>query len=231
MSWLSGGELHSGAWTSSSYAGLGILFDNLPTTGENGGSPLLNDGGVNGDEVRWELLTASGVTLTEFNENGSFASSGIGSFTYRSYINNVAVVPDFTVTINSASGTAYAITCDTVTDSHTANSVTLTYTTPAGTAYSITCDAVTDAHTVGAVVFYRGYSLTADAVTDAHFAGEVNFRLGPFNYSITCETVTDAHSAENVILRYLPPSDPIDYGMSGFGNNPYWRNSIFFRGR
>lgn len=104
MSWLSGGELHSDAWTSSNYAGLGILFDNLPTTGENGGSPLLNDGGVNGDEVRWELLTTSGVTLIEFNEDGSFASDGIGSFTYRSYINNVAVVPDFTVTVKSESG-------------------------------------------------------------------------------------------------------------------------------
>ena len=108
MSWLSGGELHSGAWTSSNYAGLGILFENLPTTGENGGSPLLNDGGVNGDEVRWELLTASGVTINEFNEDGSFASDGIGSFTYRSYINNVAVVPDFTVTVNSESETVDA---------------------------------------------------------------------------------------------------------------------------
>lgn len=101
MSWLSGGELHSGAWTSSNYAGLGILFESLPTTGENGGSPLLNDGGVNGDEVRWELLTASGVTMLEFNEDGSFASDGIGSFTYRSYINNAAVVPDFTVSVIS----------------------------------------------------------------------------------------------------------------------------------
>ena len=105
MSWLSGGELHSGAWTSSNYAGLGILFENLPTTGGNGGSPLLNDGGVNGDEVRWELLTTSGITINEFNENGSFASDGIGSFTYRSYINNVAVAPDFTVTVNAAGTT------------------------------------------------------------------------------------------------------------------------------
>lgn len=101
MSWCSGGNLYAGSWTSSNYAGLGILFENLPATGENGASPLLNDGGVAGDEVRWELLSASGVTLTEFNEDGSFASNGIGSFTYRSFVNN-ASVGDFTVTINSA---------------------------------------------------------------------------------------------------------------------------------
>lgn len=101
MSWYSGGNLYAGSWTSSNYAGLGILFENLPATGENGGSPLLNDGGVAGDEVRWELLSASGVTLNEFNEDGSFVSNGIGSFTYRSFVNNVSV-GDFTVTINSA---------------------------------------------------------------------------------------------------------------------------------
>ena len=107
MTWLSGGELTSG-WTSSSYPGLGILFENLPVDGENGGSPLLNDGGVAGDEVRWELLSTSGVTLIEFNEDGSFVSSGTGSFTYRSFINNVAV-GDFVVTVNPLSSVSSVI--------------------------------------------------------------------------------------------------------------------------
>lgn len=192
MTWLSGGELGSG-WTSSSYPGFGILFENLPATGENGGSPLLNDGGVNGDEVRWELLTNSANAI--IYEDGSFESD-VGSFTYRSYVNNVAV-GDFTVTVNAA-GTHYTITCesisdahlagdvafyrgynliaDSVTDSHTANAVTLTYTMPSGTAYVLTCESLTDTHQAGAVTFLRGYNLIAGAVTDNHLALPVTLR-------------------------------------------------------
>jgi hypothetical protein len=136
--------------------------------------------------------------------------------------------------------TSYTLTADTATDSHAASDVTLTY-SPGATAYSITCGAVSDAHTVGSALFNRGYYLAANNVTDNHTANSVTLTYttpAVTAYSITCNAVTDAHtvgsdahSAENVILRYLPPSDPIDYGMSGFGNNPYWRNSIFFRGR
>lgn len=192
MTWLSGGELGSG-WTSSSYPGFGILFENLPSTGENGGSPLLNDGGVNGDEVRWELLTNSASAI--IYEDGSF-ESGVGTFTYRSFVNNVAV-GDFTVTINAA-GVAYTITCDLVTDnhtvgdvafyrgynlvadavsdSHTAEVVTLTYTMPSGTAYILTCESVTDTHQAGASLFYRGYNLMAGDVSDNHLALPVTLR-------------------------------------------------------
>lgn len=102
MTWTTG-NITSG-WTSSRYYGYGILFENLPSEGENGASPLLNDGGVNGDEVRWELLSQTGLTVDQFNEDGSFATTGTGSFDYRSYINNVAV-GDFTVTVNAASET------------------------------------------------------------------------------------------------------------------------------
>lgn len=102
MTWVTG-EITSG-WTSSQYYGYGILFENLPTTGESGGSPLLNDGGVNGNEVRWELLTQTGLTVDGFYEDGSFESTGIGSFTYRSFVNNSAV-GDFTVFVNAAGAT------------------------------------------------------------------------------------------------------------------------------
>lgn len=91
----------SGKALSTAYNGFGILFENLPSAGENGASPLLNDGGVNGDEVRWELLSQTGLTVDQFNEDGSFATTGTGSFDYRSFINNVSA-GDFTVTVNSA---------------------------------------------------------------------------------------------------------------------------------
>lgn len=102
MTWVTG-EITSG-WTSSQYYGYGILFENLPITGESGGSPLLNDGGVNGDEVRWELLAQTSLTVDAFYEDGSFESTGIGSFTYRSFVNNSSV-GDFTVFVNAAGAT------------------------------------------------------------------------------------------------------------------------------
>ena len=170
MKWLSGGELASG-WTSSNYPGLGIPFDDLPATGENGGSPLLNDGGVSGDEVRWELLTNSANAI--IYEDGSF-ESGVGTFTYRSFINNSSV-GDFTVTVNSAT-TAYTLTCDTVNDTHAAGDVTLTYTGATGTQYTLSCDTITDTHSAGAVAFNRGYTITPQTVTDAHLALPVSLR-------------------------------------------------------
>lgn len=202
MSWLSGSELTSG-WTSSNYPGFGILFENLPTTGESGGSPLLNDGGVNGDEVRWELLTQTDLTVNAFYEDGSFESTGTGSFTYRSFVNN-STVGDFTVNVTPES---------------------------AGTAYTITCDAVSDSHQAGAILLNRGYTISIDSVSDTHSVGDVTLIAGPIDYTLTCDAVIDTHSAGNVILRYALPSDPIDYGMSGFGHNRQWRNSIFFRGQ
>lgn len=83
ISWLSGGEFHDG-WTSSNYAGHGILFQNLPTEGDQGGSPLLDDGGINGDEVRWGPPTVTSGSITvKLYEDGSFESTGgAGSFTY-----------------------------------------------------------------------------------------------------------------------------------------------------
>lgn len=193
MKWLSGGELASG-WTSSNYPGLGIPFDDLPTTGENGGSPLLNDGGVSGDEVRWELLTNSASAI--IYEDGSFQSD-VGTFTYRSYINNSAT-GDFTVTINPA-GVTYSLNCETVTDSHSAGTVAF------NRGYTLACDTLTDTHAAGDVTLtYTGatgtqYTLTCDTVTDTHNAGTVAFNRG---YTMTPQTVTDTHLALPVSLRY-----------------------------
>lgn len=104
MSWVTG-ELVTGGWTTSNYAGHGILFENLPDTGEQGGSPLLNDGGVNGDEVRWgpAAVTSGAITVTLF-EDGSFESTGgAGSFTYPWWRNGV-LQADEQVNINSSGG-------------------------------------------------------------------------------------------------------------------------------
>ena len=100
-----------GRTVSSAYNGFGILFENLPTTGEQGGSPLLNDGGVAGDEIRWELISTSGDLVVDiFTEGGAYSSTGIGSAVYQRYKNNIPDAETWTITAQSAgSGTAVAI--------------------------------------------------------------------------------------------------------------------------
>lgn len=80
----------------------GILFDDVPTTGENGPSILLNDGGVSGDRVR-ALVTRWPIngTLLAY-EDGSFDYQGTAdSFDYDDYING-AVNNSNTVFLNEA---------------------------------------------------------------------------------------------------------------------------------
>lgn len=104
MSWLSGGEFYPSSWNSSSYPGLGILFENIPSDGENGASPLLNDGGTSGDEIRWgpAVVTAGSLTILQ-NEDTSFTSTGgVGEFYYPWWKNGV-LQPDATVSIISGS--------------------------------------------------------------------------------------------------------------------------------
>lgn len=88
MSWASNPDSAlSGGWLTSAYPGMGILGSDIPTTGDNGGSPVLNDGISAGKEYRWALVTspASGtITLYEdltFEFSG--ATDGIHSATYR----------------------------------------------------------------------------------------------------------------------------------------------------
>ena len=102
----------------------------------------------------------------------------------------------------AAGPTAYTLTADAVSDSHTAQDVTLSY-SPGSTAYSITCEPVSDSHLAGLVNFYRGYQFTADLIIDAHTAQAVTliYSAGATNYTITCETVTDSHSAGSVAFN------------------------------
>lgn len=88
MSWVSNPDSAlSGGWLTSAYPGAGILGSEIPTTGDNGGSPVLNDGISAGKEYRWALVTppTSGtITLYEdltFEFSG--AADGIYSAVYR----------------------------------------------------------------------------------------------------------------------------------------------------
>ncbi len=120
MSWVSNPDSAiSGGWLTSAYPGLGILGSAIPTTGDNGGSPVINDGISAGKEYRWALVTspASGtITLYEdltFEFSG--ASDGIHSATYRLWEDGV---DQGTATITLQVGPSYttiSVTLDNVT--------------------------------------------------------------------------------------------------------------------
>ena len=88
MSWASNPDSAlSGGWLSSAYPGLGILGADIPTTGDNGGSPVLNDGISAGKEYRWALVTPPASGTIALYEDLTFefsgAADGIHSAVYR----------------------------------------------------------------------------------------------------------------------------------------------------
>ncbi|KKO43930.1 hypothetical protein WG68_18135 [Arsukibacterium ikkense] len=92
LSWLTG-ELHSG-WTSSAYAGQGIVAAQVPATGENGPSLLYADALQHpGSELRYELSQPPAHGSLTLFEDGSFIYQGNGSLdgvSYQLFIDGVA---------------------------------------------------------------------------------------------------------------------------------------------
>lgn len=82
----------------------GVLFNTVPTTGENGPSVLANDGGVSGQHVRVRIDSIDPTVTSLFvYENGSFISQGYGDWTYYDSKDGVENAELSTVTINQFS--------------------------------------------------------------------------------------------------------------------------------
>lgn len=119
MSWLSPASEVVTGWLSSGYAGHGILGADIPSTGDNGGSPVLNDSISPTAEYRWTVETppASG-TLSVF-EDCSFeydnATAGTYNFVYRLYEDGVSQgTATVTLQIGAAETTITATTANAV---------------------------------------------------------------------------------------------------------------------
>ena len=79
----------------------GVLYDVVPTTGQNGAAVLLNDGGVNGDYVRLRIDSIDPTITSLFvYEDGSFEAQGTGQWTYYYSENGIENPTLNTVTIN-----------------------------------------------------------------------------------------------------------------------------------
>lgn len=79
----------SAAHTVKRYPGFGILGADIPATGDNGGSPVLNDGVLPGSEYHWRVVTLpSSGTLTihpDMSFELSGAADGDWAWQYRLY--------------------------------------------------------------------------------------------------------------------------------------------------
>jgi len=201
MSWVSGGELVTGGWTSSNYAGHGIPFENLPTTGENGGSPLLDDGGISGDEIRWgpATVTSGSITVTLY-EDGSFESTGgAGSFTYP-WWRNGTLQTDESVVINSAGATvSFAMPQFTVSVSAEAavpsSGATVSFTMPQ---FSVSVDGENAAPVNSANVAFSmpqfSVAVSAESFVSGN-AASVSFTMPQFSVAATAGSTVPENSA------------------------------------
>lgn len=111
MSWVSDStELVSGGWLASGYAGHGILGSAIPAVGDNGGSPVLNDGVAPASEYRWELVTPPSAGTLTINEDltfeFSYTSDIITTFVYRLYEDGVVAG---TATVNVQIGPSHTV--------------------------------------------------------------------------------------------------------------------------
>lgn len=112
----------SGKFVVKKYAGWGILGADIPTTGDNGGSPVLNDSPQAGSEYHWRLETApSSGTVTiypdlTFTHTG--AADGVWTWQYRLYEDGVSQgVSTVTDTFGNIATLSVSESADTVTSS------------------------------------------------------------------------------------------------------------------
>lgn len=194
MSWVSNPDSALfGGWLTSAYPGLGILGADIPTTGDNGGSPVLNDGISPSSEYRWALVTppaAGTITLYEdltFEFSG--AADGIYSAVYRLWEDGADQGPA-TITLQvGPSHTTISVTLGNVVGAvssapvlRTAISATLAnvFGSVASSARPVTSISATVADVFGAVASYpSGTTVTTISAVLDGVVGSVTSRSSP----------------------------------------------------
>ena len=176
MSWLSDTtELVSSAWLSSAFPGHGILGYNIPSSGVSGGSPLLNDSIVSGEEYRWTLNTAPSSGTLVLYEDTSFdfygAPDGTYSFVYRLYESGV---DSGLATVYLGVGPAVVVISSTLADATMSGSASVS----TGASFSLTAssDFVGSAYS-GVVAAFFSAASGSDFVGDALVTPVVVFDL------------------------------------------------------
>lgn len=122
----------SGSHTVKQYAGFGIRGADIPTTGDSGGSPVLNDGILSTSEYYWEVETAPGSgTVTIFPDmtfEHAGAADGSWPWVYRLYwVDADGTNGNATATVTDVFGTAAVVLAiANATHGHSADGIWLT---------------------------------------------------------------------------------------------------------
>lgn len=122
----------SGSHTVKQYAGFGIRGADIPTTGDSGGSPVLNDGILSTSEYYWEVETPpSSGTVTIYPDmtfEHSGASDGTWPWVYRLYwVDADGTNGNATATVTDVFGTAaIVLAIADATHGHSADGIGLT---------------------------------------------------------------------------------------------------------
>lgn len=85
----------------SNYYGLGVPYEDIPSTGESGPALMYNDGSP-GDELRFSILSFTVTSIDYLDELSAIETTGIGQVNYRVWVNNTQLVPDSTATMASS---------------------------------------------------------------------------------------------------------------------------------
>lgn len=183
------------AHTVKQYAGFGIIGANVPTTGDNGGSPTLNDGLLAGSEYHWRVETPpDSGTLTiypdlTFEHVG--ATDGTHSWVYRLFQDGVS---QGTATVTDVFGAAaIALVVADATHGHTADGVTLT------TQWLLAVADALHAHAADNL----GLSSTGSAslsVSDSSHAHTVDNVVLAVQWVLAIADALHAHAADNEVL-------------------------------
>lgn len=122
----------SSSHTVKQYAGFGIRGADIPTTGDSGGSPVLNDGILSTSEYYWEVETAPGSGTVTIYPDMTFEHDGAvdGSWTwvYRLYwVDADGTNGNATATVTDVFGTAAVVLAiANATHGHSADGIGLT---------------------------------------------------------------------------------------------------------
>ena len=198
------------------YVGFGILGADIPTTGDNGGSPVINDSPVSTSEYHWRLETApSSGTVTiypdlAFTHTG--AADGTWTWQYRLFEDGISVG---VATITDVLGAAISLLISNSLHAHAADNLSLSLDTflsaqdasHAHSSENLTLDASTAISLILSEAFHGlssdvisfitgSYLQVADALHE-HSADSLTLATASF---LAVANALHSHAADNLTL-------------------------------
>lgn len=190
-----------GAHTVKKYAGFGIKGADIPSSGDSGGSPVLNDGILGTSEYYWRLETTPGSGTLTLYPDLSFehygAADGSWAWQYRLYwVDADGTVGDGTATVTDIFGSgAVALLIDRANHGHAVDAVAMT------TQWLLSVADALHAHTTDNATLstYSTYSLAVADGLHLHLADQITLS-GTASYTLAIADSAHAQIADGLTL-------------------------------